>query len=285
MHFSLEGTNRQLRLTEVKLTAQAGFGLSLVHLTGELSAPRPDEADDQYILQLHGTAHLTLDRKSMPFAAIAPPATRAMSAPSGERVLRNQLALTMPVTPATFDHVEQARDGRALELRLDASGLLQARSNGRQWVISGQPTHPLEAARWEELLEQARHRELVRFAVPAAAPPGTDDGRPWVQAVERLRQAQQDLMRGEPRAAIGQVRHIIELLWPDLPAPSKAGRPQQGMDERFRRVVEELKHVSNLSHHEDEITSRENWSRADAVAAIATVAALMQREGNAPPFE
>ncbi|GGQ83051.1 hypothetical protein [Kitasatospora griseola] len=129
-------------------------------------------------------------------------------------------------------------------------------------------------SRWEEQLEQAAPSAAFEMAVPY---PLHDSRR--AEPGLALREAQRLITSGSIRAAILEVRRVLEWMqhnagW-DNPGSKKLAN-QCTQSERWWRIQDSLYSQTSGAMHNDAITKSFDYSRAEAETLLAMTAALLR---------
>ncbi|MFD9691998.1 hypothetical protein ACFWXO_40255 [Kitasatospora sp. NPDC059088] len=180
--------------------------------------------------------------------------------------------LVFPLTTVQLHAVEAGRSGDArFEVEVSAT-LPQAAGYPGTALITDQISIP--RSRWEEQLEQAAPSAAFEMAVPY---PLHDSRR--AEPGLALREAQRLITRGSIRAAILEVRRVLEWIqhnagW-DNPGSKKLAN-QCTQSERWWRIQDSLYSQTSGAMHNDAITKSFEYSRAEAETLLAMTAALLR---------
>ena len=144
---------------------------------------------------------------------------------------------------------------------------------------------------WLRLLDQNQIEVTLAIRVPM--PLGANSARlttetsvgstidSWARTVALLREAREDFRDGRYRASVSVCRRVLESLEGlFLFAPRKAlptTTKERTLEERWASVFWELKSLTDPAHHEDANAQQFVWTRSDAEAILASVAAMVSR--------
>jgi hypothetical protein len=179
---------------------------------------------------------------------------------------------------ARVEAVETLRNGGHLELNLNVFACLQE-PDGNMARQSVQEHYPVNQGVWVEVLQQMEYQKTMLLEVPI---PDEQTAPELAHAVDFLGQAQQAMVRGHYRDAVGLCRQVLEEMSNGL-GDANGVRLQEifgktrDMDkaERLRILREALKVLTHPAHHRDEVTALIEWNRVDAASVITIAAALL----------
>ncbi len=142
---------------------------------------------------------------------------------------------------------------------------------------------------WVKTLNELGYSRIMLLEVPI---PDSQERPELAQAVSDLAGAQQALIQGHYREAVGQCRDVLESLGLAL-KDSDEHSPQidalftgsRSMDKaaRLRVLRQAAKLVTHPAKHRDEVTAEIEYGRVDAVSLIAIAAALLPMAHGARP--
>lgn len=135
---------------------------------------------------------------------------------------------------------------------------------------------------WVEVLEQMNYRRTLLIEVP---PPDEQAQPELADAVRLLGEAQQHMLRGHDRDAVGSCRDVLEAArvaigdTDDIPADLHevlfAKSRSMSKSERLRVLRRALVLVTHPARHRDEVAARIQWGRTDAAAMVTMTAAFL----------
>jgi hypothetical protein len=185
--------------------------------------------------------------------------------------------------------IEDLRQGKGLTIGISIVMTCLGKLHGRTGLLrasSGHLSYQVNQGAWIEVLNELGHRKIMLLEIPelaeSLAPELTD-------AVAYIGKAQQALLRGEYREAVGCCRDVLESLstamgdndvqdaefqafFREVRSKDKAGR--------LRLVRRAMKILSHPARHADEVATQIEWNRTDATAVITMIAALLQQLGS-----
>jgi hypothetical protein len=194
--------------------------------------------------------------------------------------------LVVPVTDAQVLALERDRNGQDLQVRLDlCASLPQSREHP---IVERQDTRRIPASIWEGQIQQLGR--AVSFTVTVPLPM---DGGPLADAARHLREADQQITRGEYTDAIRQARLAIEAMrdmevWPKNVAKK---RDDQTQADRYGVILDKLAaHANGYAEllqalfnqasgpqHVSGALRGATWVRADAVTLTGLAAAMLHQ--------
>ena len=204
--------------------------------------------------------------------------------PLNTRFGGDNLELHASVSDEQLRRLELARQDKELRLRVDLVGVqLNA---GTDWPVgNSQLTFPIPHAEWSKLLEQLNASAYVDVLVPIT----TIEAR--AKAAQRIREAQKSIRDGEYETAVSKARSALDAVRPACNTEaiygtimSKNIRPKdRDQEQRWAMLIQSAFQLFSGAPHDDEGTSENfTWTRADAVAAVATSAGLLARLADLP---
>jgi hypothetical protein len=130
---------------------------------------------------------------------------------------------------------------------------------------------------WIRMLKDARFSRITLLEVPSFE---TDLSPALAAASNHLRKAHEALLRGEYRSSVGLCRDVLEALdqaLHDKEDLSQEVARQRDLDKagRLRLVRNAAKVFTHAARHEDEVTSRFEWTRTDATFIISLTTAVI----------
>jgi hypothetical protein len=127
------------------------------------------------------------------------------------------------------------------------------------------------------------YRKTLLLEIPM---PDSDAPEELRKAVEHLRQAQDLMIHGRYREAVGACRDVLDSLGAGLAdeqdQPPEAVRGwfegTRGLDKagRVRLARRALKVLTHPARHADEVSARHEWGPVDAMSIVTATAALMR---------
>lgn len=263
---------RQLRMTFEAIDVESGPAAHRLSLRFQAT---PDGLPDGTTALVTGSLRLSTGGWIGALQADAP--LPIGSAPTYPR----PVVLSTTITDAQLASIEDRRGGADLELRADLGVTLLTTTTTTQHSLSGsaQETLRIPAPTWAQHAERLGALVAVALLVPL---PLGDPNSQRAKAGARLHAALRAVGDDRPEEAVRQARMALELHQQDTPSVGRPGsvRPRErDLPTRFAVLEEALYSVASGAHHEDEITAKFVYNRADAVAIVGCVAALLQRHG------
>jgi hypothetical protein len=185
---------------------------------------------------------------------------------------------------------QRGKDPLVLTLDLDAT-LLDA--PGLHLKSACQVALRIDEGQWLRHLDQVGKELGITIRVPSPltdpgglpSPPSGPSDPPLpsrAQAALRLRSAREALWDGRYEDCARDCRLVLDSLVllsnvPGRQAIAKIDARQRTADQRWAAVHWELFSLLSAAHHDDNVTSQFEWSRADAEAVLAAVAGLFLR--------
>jgi hypothetical protein len=176
-----------------------------------------------------------------------------------------------------LEAIEELRRGRDFNLSIvywfslnDAGSVVQH--------LQAQEVIEINRGVWIALLEQMGYTKLALLEVPVFDDRISPD---LAQASEHLHKAQDAMLRGEYREAVGCCRDVLESIGRALRDTDEPSKPVRELTkaERLQRVRNALKVFTHPARHADEVAATFDWTRLDAATTIAMCAALVQELG------
>lgn len=192
------------------------------------------------------------------------------------------LSFDVALTDAQIMGLEKAREGNDLRLRADLTAV-------QLGAVTGWPArkHQLDIsvshAEWAKALEGLNAGAFVDVLVPITEVEGR------ALAATRLREAKMLIRSGDFEGAVGKARSALDAVRPacntevlyNQALGKKAKDRTQG--ERWAMLTQSAYALfSGASHDDAGTTDTFIWTRADAVAAVATAAGLLARLADLP---
>lgn len=179
--------------------------------------------------------------------------------------------------------IEEQRAGRDFKLGLAISGQATSQTASTPQRIRADLTIDANQSTWVKVLEAMGYCRTLLLEIPM---PGQDAPEELKQTVEHLRQAQDLMMRGKHREAVGACRDVLESMGVAL-ADEQGQTPEavrswfEGTHEmdkaaRVRLVRRALKILTHPARHADEVSAGHEWGPEDAKAIVTATAALVQ---------
>jgi len=196
--------------------------------------------------------------------------------------------LVVPVTDAQILALEKDRNGHDLQLRLDLRATLpQSREHA---IFEGQDTRRVPASTWEAQIQQLGR--AVSFTVTIPLPM---DGGPLADAARHLRQADQQITKGEYPDAVREARLAIQAMrdlqvWPKHVAKKRYEQTQAdrygvildklaAQADGYGELLQALFNLASGPQHASGALRGAAWVRADAVTLTGLAAAMLHRLG------
>jgi hypothetical protein len=190
------------------------------------------------------------------------------------------IRLTGFISAEQLRAVEELRVGGDLWLALAFTVSTVAANPPGPAGWTGELSFSVRSAEWATQLELVDAGAFVEVLVPV--PDATD----LAGAVQRLREARRLLQDNEIDAALGAARKALEPVLEavrdgGLAKGAQAKSPRErDLPERFAVLVEATFSLLSGAAHDDEVTAGFRYSRAEAVALVATTAGLVKRLAN-----
>ncbi|MBJ7604586.1 MAG: hypothetical protein JF888_15630 [Candidatus Dormibacteraeota bacterium] len=190
-------------------------------------------------------------------------------------VHEQRVTMTFDLDRRRLEAIEDIRNGGDFQLNLFIYSTLEDTSgNLNQQQLQASTT--VNQGVWVRVLEQLGFSRtlLLELEVPSSA------GDPGLAAaVVQLQKAQNALIQGEYRDAVGACRDVLEEV-------SKAvgddrvqlgGKPVRELDkaERLVQLRQALKNVTHPARHRDEVAANIDWVRRDAISIVTMTAAVI----------
>ncbi|QMU67238.1 hypothetical protein [Streptacidiphilus sp. P02-A3a] len=205
--------------------------------------------------------------------------------PLNTRYGGDNLRLNASVTDEQLRRLEQARASRDLTLRADLVGV-RLDATGTSWPVGQcQVRVSIPHAEWSKKVEQLDAGAYVDVLVPITQVEGR------AIAARRIREAQLAIRNGDYEGAVGKARSALDAVRPAcnteviynrvMNRGSKAKERTQ--EERWAVLIQSAYQLFSGAPHDDQGTTEHfTWTRADAVAAVATSAGLLARLADLP---
>ncbi|GGS81083.1 hypothetical protein GCM10010222_22970 [Streptomyces tanashiensis] len=206
----------------------------------------------------------------------------ATSGPIGLKSFGTMLTLETVVTDQQLRGLEKMRAGADLTLRANLT--LTALAEVKRWpVASDQEVIRIQHATWSDAITQLNAGAFVDVLIPIT------EVEDRATAARRIREAKTAIRDGRyehavtlARQALDAVREACDTVNVNARATSKkpADRDQE---ERWAVLTQSAYSLFSGAPHDDTGTTEHfTWTRADAVAAVATVAGLLARLEDLP---
>ncbi|MEV8547703.1 hypothetical protein [Streptomyces sp. NPDC051572] len=206
----------------------------------------------------------------------------APTGPVGLKPFKKNLTLETTVTDRQLRGLEKARAGADLNLRAELA--LTALADAKNWpVAESQEIIRIPHATWSNALTQLDAGAFVDVLIPITTVEARATG------ARRIREAKTAIRDGRyehavalARAALDPVREACDTKKLHAQAVlKKAGERDQ--EERWAVLTQSAYALFSGAPHDDSgITENFTWTRADAVAAVATAAGLLARLEDRP---
>ncbi|WP_328760654.1 hypothetical protein [Streptomyces sp. NBC_00271] len=203
--------------------------------------------------------------------------------PIGLKSFATSLTLETSVTDRQLHGLEKTRAGNDLTLRAELS--LTALAETKHWpVADDQEIIRVPHATWSNALTQLDAGAFVDVLIPIT----TVEAR--AIAARRIREAK-TAIQGQryehavtlARQALDAVRDACNTVNVNARALSKTKKDDRDQEERWAVLTQSAYHLFSGAPHDDAgNTENFNWTRADAVAAVATAAGLLARLEDRP---
>jgi hypothetical protein len=265
----------------ISVTAEAAIGFYRLEFTVEL-LPNRETLNIQSISRFGGELLLRLTRGGtpLPVSPLAPYSNGPTSLPwvGGERLL---MYLVADLDRSRLSALEEIRAGNEITLTVRLNLELQE-GDSTTWTVVLMD-HALKRDAWLEILKNLGFADRMLLEVPSLSPPSNPR---LAQVFEHLQRAQNALLEGEYREAIGRCRDVLEALSlalgdgdrtrPEVEALFANSRTLD-KDERLQALRRALKLLTHPARHADEVAQQIEWTRADALTVVHIVAALLAR--------
>jgi hypothetical protein len=199
------------------------------------------------------------------------------------------VALVADLSLRQLQAIEDLRQGKGLTIGISIFMTCWGKLHGGTGLLrasSGHLSHQVNQGAWIEVLNELGYRKIMLLEIPELAESLAPE---LTEAVAYIGKAQQALHRGEYREAVGCCRDVLESLstamddnevqdtefqafFKDVRSKDKAAR--------LRLVRRAMKILSHPARHADEVATQIEWNRADAMALITMIAALLQQLGS-----
>ncbi|WP_104528638.1 hypothetical protein [Blastococcus saxobsidens] len=263
------GPGAELRLAFDEIAAEAGFGghrLALRYKATPVGLPPGSVAFISGALRLQST---------MSWVGVLHAAQQLPI--SGTAAYPRSVLLTTTISDAQLAGIETARQGSDLELLVDlnvtlanAPPLDYPAGDAQDWVRVPGPIWAVHAERLGALV-----------SVPLLVPlPLGDPDSLRARAGRRLQSAMRAQTDGRAEDAVRDARLALDLydqLDPTSTYDPQGAPRQRDLDQRFAALRTTLFSLASGAHHDDTVTANFRYTRQDATAIIACVAALLQR--------
>jgi len=140
---------------------------------------------------------------------------------------------------------------------------------------------------WNKVLEGMKFRRTLLLEIPA---PDEIDNPILADASKHLVKANEYLSKGDYRIAVAECRSVLESLKPILDKFKEIDDDEKqqlkenktlSKEQRIVRVCRELKNLTHLAHHADEISKLTEWKPVDAKSILSMTASLVRMVGEA----
>ncbi|MER6374428.1 hypothetical protein ABT255_40085 [Streptomyces mirabilis] len=206
----------------------------------------------------------------------------APTGPVGLKPFKRHLSLETTVTDRQLRGLEKARASADLSLRADLT--LTALADAKNWPVAhDQEIIRIPHATWSNALTQLDAGAFVDVVIPITTVEGRATG------ARRIREAKTAIRDGRyehavalARAALDPVREACNTKkLHDQAVQKKAGERDQ--EERWAILTQSAYALFSGAPHDDAGTTENfSWTRADAIAAVATAAGLLARLEDRP---
>jgi hypothetical protein len=179
------------------------------------------------------------------------------------------------LTDAQIMGLEKAREGKDLELRADLIFVQLGAVDGRP-AREHQLTMRISHEEWAKSLAGLGAGAFVDVLVPITEVEGR------ATAARRLREAKQLIRSGNYEEAVGKARLALDAVREACDTVNAArnvpSTQQRFQEQRWAMLIQSAYQLFSGAQHDDsETTEHFTWTRADAVAAVATAAGLLAR--------
>jgi hypothetical protein len=174
-----------------------------------------------------------------------------------------------------LEAMESIRLGGGLNLKLWLYGRAIAAS-GRVETVKADLYLPANQSTWIAALDGMGYRRTLLLEIPM---PAQDAPEGLTQAVEHLREAQDLMMHGRYRDAVGRCRDVLESLDGALgDSGVTAPSDQRDWDKacRVRHARKALKVLTQPARHADQVSTQHEWGPEDAASVVTAIAALLR---------
>lgn len=235
-------------------------------------------------LHIDGADQTTAERLIMLFADVtvgAKPLGRATAVPYQLPIrvvawsTASQVALEMDLERSRLEAVEAVRNGGDLQVNLMVYTTLEG-PNGDTRLQSQQMSHSINQGVWVHILDAMDYQKRMLLEVPVPDAPASPDLK---DAINLLARAQDSLVSGDYRDAVGGCRDVIEridnALKADIDKATFENLREKTKVERLKLILRALKAFTHPARHSDDASTAMEWSRLDAAFVVSTVAALI----------
>jgi hypothetical protein len=194
----------------------------------------------------------------------------------------SRLDMNATITDAQLRLLEKLRAGRELQLQVDLTMTVIGKVGAwptaeRQFMVS------IPHVEWARILNSVDAGAFVDVQVPIT----NIEGR--AIAARRLREGNLAILNGDFEGAVSKARSVFDAVRPacktkELYATAWNKKPDdRTQDERWAMLIQSAFALFSGAPHDDQGTTEHfEWSRADAVAALATAAGLLARLEDLP---
>lgn len=253
-------------------------GVGFYRLAIQVSVDMHARAEDQAVTVLNLTADLYLQEGAGHGSLVGHMETREQDVPFYSLRFNHEQWITfdLELDAARVQAIEALRMGRSLNVQLHINGTAVAPGARQLQRIRAQIRHEATQSDWIRVLDGMEYRKTLLLEVPM---PATDAHEGLRQAVEHLRQAQDLLMHGRYREAVGACRDVLESLDTALgDAAAAVPDNQRDWDKacRVRNLRRALKVLTHPARHADEVSAQHEWGPEDAASIVTATAALLR---------
>jgi len=196
---------------------------------------------------------------------------------SGTAFYPRRVLLATTISDPQLVGLEATRDGGDLELLVDLHVALAGAADMDYPAGDAQDGVRISGPIWAAHAERLGVSVTVHLSVPL---PLGDPHSLRAQAGRRLQSAQHALADGRAEDAVRDARLALDLydqLAPPTPYDRKGAARERDLAQRFAALRDAVHSLASGAHHADAVTARFRYDRQDAVAIVASVAALLQR--------
>jgi len=175
------------------------------------------------------------------------------------------ISLGKELDGARIEAIEAVRLGRDMRIRLSLAGRARQLSGAHEATIRADLDLDVNQSAWIRVLDGMGYRKTLLLEIPM---PAADAPEQLRQAIEHLQQAQDLMMHGRHREAVGACRDVLDQMdaalndEQDIPDAVKGWlNHTREMDKaaRIRLVRRALKSLTHPARHADEVSARVEW--------------------------
>lgn len=194
---------------------------------------------------------------------------------AGAEYRDRRVVLELLLDPVALAALEAKREGHDLRLVVDLAATATGDDVSGLWG-NHQDRWTIPAEEWARVLDQAQTHRSLTLLSPAPEP---DSSEAYRQADKHLQDARTALRQGRYRDALMSVRRgTVALDLRSDAAPNKK-LEDRTVGERYGSLAAALHDLASVSAHPEKQNADYEWTRDDAVAALAGLMSLMSWAG------